>query len=238
MENTQRNNLLVPLAIIIAGVLIAGALFFSRKDANQNGEVLGNTQERPEENMKPVSSDDHILGSPNADILLVEYSDTDCPFCQSFHTTLKKVIDEYGKESKVAWVYRHFAFHPKAPKEAEATECVAEIGGNEKFWQFLDLLFSKKDFKKQPYEGLDPKVLPDLAASVGVNKTAFIECLNSGKFAEKVAASYQDGLKAGTQGTPYTILVTKTMKIPINNGAIPYDSLKNAIQSILSGEVK
>src|SRR6185436_7093141 len=85
--------------------------------------------------MEPVTEKDHILGNPNAEVIMVEYSDLECPFCKEFHSTLRRVMNEYGKDGKVAWVYRHFpidSLHPKARKEAEATECAAELGGESK----------------------------------------------------------------------------------------------------------
>ncbi len=93
--------------------------------------------------LDPVTDKDHIAGNAQADIIIVEYSDTECPFCKKFHETMIQVMDEYGKSGKVAWVYRHFpldALHKKARKEAEATECAAELGGNDKFWEYLNLM--------------------------------------------------------------------------------------------------
>lgn len=234
MQTTQKSNFLIPISIIMAGALIAGALIFIKtKDASHNVAALA-TASHPEENMVPVSASDHILGNPNAAVMIVEYSDTDCPFCQEFNKTLHRIMDEYGKEGKVAWVYRHFAFHPNAPKEAEAMECVAEIGGNDKFWEFEKAIYGKKNFNVTPYKGLDPKELPALAESVGVNKVAFNSCLASGKYKDKVAEDYKKAIEAGAQGTPYTILVTKNGKVPITKGALPYETMKSALQSLLN----
>lgn len=83
---------------------------------------------------------DHIRGSRDAPVTLLEYSDLECPFCKQFHTTLQRATQEY--DGKVRWVYRHFpldALHSKARKEAEAAECAAAQG---KFWEFLDRLFA------------------------------------------------------------------------------------------------
>ncbi len=94
------------------------------------------------EKMSPVTSADHIQGDINAPVKVVEYSDLECPFCKRFHTTMQQVMKEYGKD-KVAWVFRQFPLsqlHSKSPKEAEATECVAELGGNDAFWKFVDLI--------------------------------------------------------------------------------------------------
>ncbi|MDQ3077043.1 MAG: DsbA family protein [bacterium] len=230
----HKNNFLIPLSIILAGAFIAGALIFVKaKDPSTNVAGVAEAS-RPEENMLPVTSADHILGNPNAPVMIVEYSDTDCPFCQQFSPTLHRLMDEYAKDGKVAWVYRHFAFHPNAPKEAEAMECVAELGGNEKFWEFEKIIYAKKDFTVTPYKGMDPKELPKMAESIGVNKVAFNSCLESGKYKQKITDEYQNAIKAGAQGTPYTILVTKNGKVPINRGAVPYETLKTAIQQLLN----
>ncbi|HEY4512581.1 MAG TPA: thioredoxin domain-containing protein [Candidatus Paceibacterota bacterium] len=92
-------------------------------------------------NMVAVTSADHIKGSLSASVKIVEYSDLECPFCKRFHTTMQEVMNTYNKDGKVAWVFRHFPLaqlHSKAPKEAEATECAAELGGNDGFWKFVD----------------------------------------------------------------------------------------------------
>ncbi len=231
----QKTNWAIPLAIVIAGGLIAFSLYYVKKDNSAQVATIKTTQDvHPEENMLPVTSADHILGNPNAPVMLVEYSDTDCPYCQTFQPSLHKIINTLGKDGQVAWVYRHFAFHPNAPKEAEATECVAELGGNEKFWQFLDLLFSKKNFKQDPYVGIQASTLPSLAASIGIDKAQFTTCLNSGKYTEKIKTDYQNAIKAGAEGTPYTIIVTKGGKVPIKNGAIPYNQLEGAVKALIN----
>jgi len=89
-----------------------------------------------------VESDDHILGSANAQIILFEYSDFDCPFCARFHPTAKQMIDEF--KDQTSWVYRHFPLqqlHPEAQLKAEASECAFEQGGNDAFWKFTDSLY-------------------------------------------------------------------------------------------------
>lgn len=90
---------------------------------------------------RPISASDHILGNPNARIIILEYSDLECPFCKVFHATMHRVIKE---NADIAWVYRHYPIaqlHSKAFREAEATECAWEQGGNETFWKYTDKLF-------------------------------------------------------------------------------------------------
>ena len=94
--------------------------------------------------VKPVTGEDHIRGDVNASVKVIEFSDFECPFCKSFHASMKQVMQSYTKDGKVAWVYRHFPIdqlHSKARKEAQAAECAGELGGNNAFWSFADGLF-------------------------------------------------------------------------------------------------
>jgi protein-disulfide isomerase len=221
----------VPLAIIVAGALIAVALYFSGNKTPSTEVQLPAAVTA--EGMRAVDGNDHILGNPNAELVIVEYSDTECPFCKQFHNTMKQVMDSYGKDGDVAWVYRHFPIdqlHSKARKEAEATECAFEQGGNDKFWAYTNALYAKTPSNN----GLDAKELPIIASEVGLDVGAFNTCLSSGKFAAKVEADYQDAVKAGGRGTPYSLIITKKdgTKVPIN-GAQPYDSLKGTIDLLL-----
>jgi protein-disulfide isomerase len=229
-------KLSVPISIVIAGGLIAGALYYSNmKSPNQVAQVIATNPwgTNTVGNMRPVSSDDHILGNPNADVVIVEYSDTECPFCKQFHTTMQRVMNEYGETGKVAWVYRHFpidSLHAKARKEAEALECANELGGTAKFWEYTNMLYSVTNSN----DSLDPAELPVIAKNVGLDVTKFNTCLASGKHAVKVQADYDDAIAAGGQGTPHSILITKDgMKTSVQ-GSRPYESLKATIDALLS----
>lgn len=230
----------IPMAIIIAGVIIAGAIVYGTKSRGDSASVAtAPTQQagvqQPSGNldaMNPITSKDHIRGNPNAPVKIVEYSDTECPFCKRFHPTMKQVMDEYGKSGQVAWVYRHFpldALHSKARKEAEATECAAEQGGNDTFWSYLDRLMEVTPSNN----GLDPAELPKIAQYVGLDVTKFNECLASGRFAQKVEEEVQNAMATGGNGTPWSIVVGKDGKKYPLSGAQPYASIKQLIDIAL-----
>ena len=201
------NKLTIPAAIILAGALIGGAVIYTSKTPTEN--VANPASNTPKTiNIKAVTSTDHILGNPDAKVVMVEYSDTECPFCKTFHKTLKKIIDTYGKDGTVAWVYRQFpiaSLHPKAPKESEATECVNQLAGNDVFWKYLHKIYEVTPSNN----GLDLEQLPILAESFGVNKMSFQSCMDSNEFTEKVQSDISDASAAGIQGTPFTILIPK-----------------------------
>lgn len=228
------SSLTIPVAIVIAGVLIAGAVIMSNRGRSPAAAGIAGQKNAAIENpgFKPISADDHLLGSPKAAVTILEFSDTECPFCKDFHTTMHRIINEYGKTGKVAWAYRHFpldAIHSRARKEAEATECAAELGGNDAFWKYIDRLFEITPSNN----GLDPALLPQIAANIGLDRSAFEACLKSGKHAAKVETQYQDAVRSGGQGTPHSFIITGESVLPLS-GAQPYTSVKSAIDAVLS----
>ncbi len=234
VQVNQKYALAMPIAVIIAGVLIAGAVIYNG-GKNANGNTVNAPQQQQVaqetgdlEQMIPVTSEDHIRGDINAPVKIVEYSDTECPFCKKFHTTMKEVMAEYGKNGKVAWVYRHFpldSLHSKARKEAEATECAAELGGNAKFWEYLDRLMEITPANN----GLDASELPNIAEYVGLDKNKFNECLSSGRYAKKIQDHIDNAVATGGQGTPWSIVVGKNGKKYPLSGAQPISAIKQLI---------
>ncbi|MDD5050470.1 MAG: thioredoxin domain-containing protein [Candidatus Pacebacteria bacterium] len=236
-------KLSTPVAIIVAGVIIAGAILLVQtgKVGNNNSANGGVVAQDHSENVAPVSADEHIQGSADAPIVMVEYSDLECPFCKNFHVTLEGLMSTYGKDNKLAWVYRHFPLdrHPKAPAEAQASECAAELGGNDGFWKFVTGVYAvtpsnngmddgvyntpepvPKDDAGVPYykeakptSAKDAGMLSKIAVQIGLEKAKFEDCLASGKYKQKVTDQLNDGVQAGGNGTPYTIMVLKN-KIP------------------------
>ena len=216
-ETKSSSNILnVPTAILIAGAIIAIAIIYVKAPAPTQKTT---TQAASfDEQMKPITSADYIIGNPKAKIKIVEYSDPSCPYCKVFHTTMKSVIADYGTSGNVAWIYRHYTLdkpdangnilHPNAGHEAQAMECAGSLGGNEKFWAFANRLYEvTPSVTGATPKGLDQAELPKMAQYVGLNVEDFNNCLSSGKFKEKIDASFTDGVNIGISGTPSSVIV-------------------------------
>lgn len=223
MEN-ESNKFLVPLAIVVAGALVAGSIYFGGSTPRPDSGQAVNTDNIE---IAPVSDEDHILGDINAEIVIIEYSDFECPWCNVFHATMKTILSDYN--GRVTWVYRHVPFHSKASKEAEASECAAELGGNSAFWKFADRIFEVTPSN----DGLDPAELPKIAGTIGLDVTAFNTCLSSGRYTEMVKKSLNDAVKAGVTGTPYSVIFSKDDKQTPINGAQSLDKVKAKIDALL-----
>lgn len=235
-------------AILLAGAMIGGAIIYSQKLSNssQTADVISGTEEvagtnnTPEtiwEIIGPITEKDHVLGSPEAKLTLILYSDIECPYCKKFHKTMKQIIDTYGKDGTLRWVYRHLpleSLHPTAPKEAEATECAAEIGGDSAFWEYMDELI---ETSTPPSQNNLTNDLAKIAEKIGLDKAKFVSCLDSNKYAPRIAETSAEAAKLGIQGTPFSVIITADGKAAPLSGALPYEDMKEALEEMLNSPV-
>ena len=226
-----KNKISIPLAIIAAGAMISLAILIAKSpSSNSINQPTNEKKDLSEIKISPIGNNDHILGNLKAKVIVVEYSDTECPFCKSFHGIMHQIVDNYG--NKVAWVYRHFpidALHPKTRKEAEATECAASLAGNDGFWKYIDKIYEITPSNN----GLDPALLSEIANEIGVDKQEFETCLSSQKFKDKINNYISDGAKAGAQGTPYSLVLVNGKVVDVINGAQPFDQVKTLIDKFI-----
>ncbi|MCC6563925.1 thioredoxin domain-containing protein [Candidatus Uhrbacteria bacterium] len=229
-------------AISVLGLLLvlSGMLPTSRAPAASAGFPLAAAPSAPSPSAPaplppagdppPVTDQDHIRGNKNAKVTLIEYSDYECPFCKRFHPTMQQALDEY--KDQVRWVYRHYPlnFHANAQKEAEASECANELGGNDAFWKYSDKIFA---LTQSNGTGLPLTSLAPMAKELGLDETKFKNCLDSGKYAQHVADDMNAGSAAGISGTPGTFVVGADGKSQLISGAVPYESVKAAIDAAL-----
>ncbi len=182
--------------------------------------------------VKKVNDGDLIRGDKKAKLTLIEFSDLECPYCKTFHPTMKQLLADY--DGKINWVYRNFplSFHANAQKEAEAQLCVGKLGGQDKEWDFIDKIYERTTANGT---GFALTALGPLAKEVGVNQTKFQKCLDDGEMADTVKAEQADGTTGGVSGTPSTLIVDENGKtldgIP---GAYPLDQAKAYIDKALA----
>lgn len=223
MPESKKFELNPSVSIIIAGVLIAGAIIFTSGGGvvAEAGAPTANAQ------VRPPSAGDHIRGSADAPIVLIEYSDFQCPYCSVIHPTLKKIVDE--SNGQVAWVYRQLpltSIHPEAQPAAEASECVAEQLGDAGFWQFADTLFANQAKLGSAYYA-------EVAKSVGADPAKFTACMAAGTHREKIATDTIEAQSNGGSGTPFTVVLnTKNGKAAPVSGALPYAQIMSVIKSV------
>jgi protein-disulfide isomerase len=196
------------IILIIAITLIVIGLIFVVKFKKTTPAVSNNEQSAAQ--VSPIDATDHVFGDPKAAVQMIVYSDFECPFCAKFAETMKKVEENF--KDKIVITFRQYPLpiHPQAEKAAEASECAAEQG---KFWEMHDRLFANNIASNMNVEQYKKD-----AVDLSLNQEQFNQCLDSGKYAEKVSQQKTDGTKAGATGTP-TIFVNGN----IYPGAYPFE---------------
>ena len=190
----MKDNLFIVVAIILAGIIISGAIIYKGDDNINNINtvpIAGNDNN----NFRLMEDDDVFKGNPDAPVIIVEFSDFQCPFCATFYqNTLSQIEENYIKTGKVKFIFRDFPLpgHLNAQKAAEAAECADEQG---KFWEMHNMIFDNQG-------AIGVVDLKQNAKSLGIDITAFNNCLDSGKYADEVIKDMNDGVVVGVSGTP------------------------------------
>lgn len=222
---------------LVIGYSMSGAVIGGSPIAQQPTAPAAPTDPEPaaEAPAQPVKAvdpkTDHIRGNPNAKVTVIEYSDFECPFCKRHAPTMDQILAKYKDD--VNYVFRHFplSFHANAQKEAEGSECVAELGGNDAFWKFHDYVFEKTTSNGYGF-ALDQ--LPVAAKAAGVDEAKFKTCLDSGKYASKVQEQTDQGAAEGVSGTPGNFVINnKTKETKLISGAVPLSSFEATIDPML-----
>ncbi len=176
-----------------------------------------------------IRSNDFVRGNPDAETLVIEYSDFECPFCSSVHQTLIDVVAE--SEGSIVWVYRHFplvSIHRNATKAAVVSECVGEQKGSAAFWKYTDDVFltGAFDIGSQSF-------VSDIAAHFNIKEQELERCSALREKEDYIASHSTEAQNAGLTGTPGFILVNrKTGYYDTLGGALPRELFLERINQL------
>jgi protein-disulfide isomerase len=158
-----------------------------------------------------------VRGRADAPVVLVEYADYECPYCQQMQPQLDKLESVY--KGRIAFAYKDLPLpmHPHAQKAAEAAHCA---GAQNKYWEYHDLLLKTKQ--------LDVAQLKADARELGLDEKIFNSCLDSGQKSEAVKATLEEAQKLGLQGTPSFFLNGRFL-----SGIMSYDQIQQVVEEEL-----
>lgn len=141
----------------------------------------------------PINEKDHILGSLNAPIILVEYGDYQCLACKMTVPIIKQLRRELGE--KFCFVFRHFPLKTSRPYALEASKTAEAAALQNKFWEMHELLYSKQ-FQ------LNPQIWTQLAEELKLDIEQFKADFLSAMIDEKIQNEFSAGVRSGVNGTP------------------------------------
>ena len=253
MQNNDQKSIFS--AIIIAGVLIAGAILLK---GNSPAPVVQNPSNNAAPVLAailPVGAQDRTLGNPQAKVTLVLYEDFQCPFCGAVSGLLganASIIQslqqrdptwspfmtgvmDYVKNGTVQFVYRDWAFlGTESIRSAEAARCAGDQG---KFWEYHDYLYAHQNGENQG--GFADAKLKSFARNFNlgtdfiIDTSSFDKCLDSNKYAQAVADSKAEGIKDGINGTPKGFILVNGKTVATIDGAESWTTVKPKIDAAL-----
>lgn len=162
-----------------------------------------------------------VKGSTNPRVTIVEFSDFECPFCNQVQTTLKRIIESYGKDVRLVFKHLPLDGHRNALPAARAAYCATE---QDRFWQFHDALFSAQD--------LSPPRLQQIAAELGLAPAKFQTCINSEQSRAAILKDLEAAKLYRIDSTPSFIVNGKLIK-----GAVSFADFQKIVEQELSPNV-
>ena len=200
-------------------VIIIAIFLFTRFDSgvaiNENFDEL---------TLTTISELDHVKGNPNGQVLIIEYSDFECPACKSYEPLLDQIIDTYGDD--VAMVYRHFPLkqiHRNAVAAARASEAAAN---QSMFWEYHDILFDKQS-EWSEFANPTPKFM-EYAQELNLDMDQFETDYSSSYVKSKVEYMYNDAISRNLRGTPSIFLNGNPVV-----GVSSYDDLARQVERVI-----
>lgn len=225
MTHSYANSrIAIPIAIVVAGALIAGAVLWGTAGGSSGSNAIA---EQPGADFRLPNESDHVRGDPDAKVAIIEFSDFECPFCAQLHPTLARIVEE---NPEIYWVYRHFplsSIHSRALGASIASECVARLGGNDAFWTFTDTVFANQ-------RNLGNPLYENIATSAGIDLQSFKECLAGKSAATEVAIDGDEAVQAGGRGTPFVVVITANGWLMPFSGALPYEDVRGLVDQALT----
>ena len=217
--------------VLLALLIVISFLYFTKNPGT--GNVIVNNPTNPSNDQPSNPSqvttvevkDSPVLGSKDAKVTMIEFSDYQCPFCgRHFTQTYPQIKKDYIDTGKVKLVFKDFplGFHENAQKAAEAARCVKDQKEDAGYFQMHDKLFLNQD-------SLSIENYKKWAKELGANSATFDSCLDSGKYRQAVLDDLKYGQSVGVQGTPSFFINGKQI-----SGAQPYEAFKTAFDAELA----
>lgn len=241
--SAKQKDRFLPASILIAAVIIAGAVVFAATRPSGGGIITlpiatttagsAGTAAAP---VPPIGSGEAILGNANAPVAFIEYGDYQCPFCGRFFSQVEPSLrTDYINTGKVKMVFRNFQFlGPESTAAGAAAYCAAD---QNKFWAYRDALYQAKVNEVANNGGSENdgffsrSLFLKLANQTGLDTATFTSCIDGNKYASKVEKDKADASAVGVNSTPTNYINGQQVL-----GAQPYTAFKAVIDAALQGK--
>ncbi len=172
-----------------------------------------------------------ILGDPQAPIILIEFGDYQCHFCNvHFHNTEHSLLENFIDTGKVKMIFKDFTIiGPDSINAAHGTHCANDQG---KFWEYHDILYNNWTGENNGWASSDN--LLRFAQEVELNVDQWSDCMIDERYSQIISNSNKDARDLGITGTPAFFVIGPDNKITRISGAQPYESFEKIFNSELA----
>ncbi len=210
---------------VIAAIIIGGISF-----------VAMNPDSLTVDNSQSVSLDTQngspVLGSPDAPVTIVEFGDYQCPFCQRWNANTKPpIVENFIETGKAKLVFVDLAIiGPDSQKAHAGSYCADEQG---LYWKYHDFIYANQGHENDGWTNSNN--LKSLVSGInGLDTDSFAQCLDSGKYEQRVRDNTNIAKKAGARSTPSFMIIGPTGESVSITGAQPYSAFQQAIENMLT----
>lgn len=215
--------LLLVVILIVGGLLVW--LSTQQAQLRQQTVVEGTDKGQRDEEIKgdisllpAVSESDHVRGNDAASVVLVEYSDLNCQFCQQYHITMLRLLEKYPG---LAWVYRYMPLLD-SDQPSLIAECVDSLYSENEFWQYIDRYFSTVNSTEQ---ALTLEGARSVLNTLDLDVQSVEDCAQQAEVQQELDNMKEGGQNVGVFGTPTTVLVVDGEPISLIEGAATYEDM-------------
>jgi len=214
----QRLRRLVVIFIFLGAALLITATIIWPKIAPMGDIVIPRAKSYP-------LADGNAMGEPNAPVVIEEFSDFQCSYCQTFHqNTGAQIIEQYVETGQVYFIFRNFAFLGRESlAAANGSMCAAEQG---KFWEYADILFANQS--GHDAGAFSDRRLEAFAENINLDKALFQSCMRENRYQDQIQQDYQAGVSQGINSTPSFIINGKLV-----TGALSFSAFQAEIEAAL-----
>ena len=228
-----------PLAVFEEAIALAqkgelAALYRPAANGPNDGKAQATAAALANQPVVVPISDEPGLGNPDAPVVIVEYSDFQCPFCRRHALETMPQLRQYIEAGQVYYLFKDFpilSIHPQAQKAHEAARCVRELAGDEAYWQMHDLLFAEQASWSSRQMPEHVATFLEMGGRLGIDEEQLSSCLATERQETAIAAQVNEGLQFGLTGTP-TFFINGQRLV----GAQPASVFVQIIESFLADE--
>jgi protein-disulfide isomerase len=213
------------VALIVVVIAVAGIGVYEYQDRQKAASAAADpSASAAAAQQLPLYDDDHVLGSKDAPITMIEYASFTCPHCAHFHNDiLPQIRTNYIDTGKVKLVFRSYPLDQAALRAAELTECVSPLT----YFPMVSLLFKEQGNWAHGDKPLDG--LAKIAAGAGIDQAKFQACIDDKTISDRIVARAQEGQdKFGVESTPTFFVNGRKIQ-----GAVPYEDFEKVFKELL-----